>query len=282
MTNTTVAQKTCAVKVGDQVYCLERDAAYYVRGFHPTHKDRVLVEMVNLARMQPKYVGVTTLVKYSHGKPRHVHVRSSVSTNAQEPSKDIDVQYNRRKDLANAFFWKTFKQVVSHDEIRALLLDAPPRGVDLKDKNPNSSEFLIDKKRVPPNHIVVVNPCATIAASLRRMGVHAHTRDFNNFTARHRPDKPFNYLYLDACGAYHKQLRDGLRAMMENHTRWIADEALVHVVICKRYDKNAVELLKKDMDTWASSYGFGNILSSLTEPPNPKMHSVTLYLKRHI
>ncbi len=274
----TTNPKTCTVKVGDQVYCLDRDVAYYVRGFHPTHRDRVLVEMVNLARHPPKYIKVTTLVKYSHGKPRHVHVSSS----SRGQVKDLDVKYNHRKDVANAAFWKTFKQIVAHKEVRALLLDAPPRGADMDDKNPNSTEFLVTKKRVSPRHIVVVNPSAKITAALHRLKVHAYTTDFNAFATRHRPDKPFNYLYLDACGAYHTQLRDGLAVMMENHMRWLADEALVYIVICKRGDKHVVDLVKKDMDTWASSYGYGNVLSTLTQPPNPYMHSLTLYLKRHV
>jgi len=191
---------------------------------------------------------------------------------------DNDMVYNRRKDKANAVFYAKFRQIVSAPEIRALLLDAPPRG--FPNKKPNTAEFLIEKKRVPPSNIAVVNPCAAIAETLAEMGVGVHHGLFNDFVMDHRPDVAYNYVYLDACGFYHKQLRSGIRAMFQNHGRWLADEALLHIVVSKRSGKDVPEWIKKDLEKWSAKYGYGNVLSTLTTPVNPRMHTVTFFLKR--
>lgn len=268
---------TCVLKVGDQVHCLDTHTSFFVRGFHPVDNDVVKVDVVDHAHAGSTFVNVRSLVKHFRGRPRFVHVPldKDVVRNAPE---DNDRAYNRRKDRANAVFYAKFRQIVSAPEVRALLLDAPPRG--FSGKKPNTAEFLIDKKRVPPSNIAVVNPCAAIAETLVEMGVGVHQGLFNDFVMKQRPDFGFNYIYLDACGSYRKQLREGIRSMMENHTRWLADEALMHVVVCKRNGKDVPGLITKDLEKWSAKYGYGNVLSTLTTPDNPRMHTVTFFLKR--
>lgn len=289
---------TTALKIGDQVQCLDTDTSFYVESFHPVEHHKVYVTKVNNSRAGFFCVPVKTLVKFVHGKPRHVHVpqttggrRAKIVPARQQP-RDVaprvelrppsedDMAYNRRKDRANAVFFAKFRQLVSEPEVRALLLDAPPRGVS--GKKPNTTEFLIEKKRVPPSNIVVVNPSAAITEKLVEMGVGAYQELFNDFIMEMRPDFPFNYLYLDACGFYRKQLRRGLREIFENHERWLADEALLNIVISKRNGKDVLEKVKKDLEKWSIRCGYGNVLSTLTDPDNKRMYTATFYLKRSV
>ena len=268
---------TCVLKVGDQVHCLDTQTSFFVRGFHPVDNDVVKVDVVDHAHAGSTFVKVRSLVKHFRGRPRFVHVPRNQHVVRKGP-KDNDMAYNRRKDKANAVFYAKFRQIVSAPEVRALLLDAPPRG--FPSKKPNTAEFLIEKKRVPPSNIAVVNPCASIAKTLVEMGVGAHKMMFNDFVMKQRPDVPYNYAYLDACGFYGKQLRSGLRAIFENHDRWLADEALLNIVVSKRNGKDVPGLIKKDLEKWSAKYGYGNVLSTLTTPDNPRMHTVTFFLKR--
>jgi len=192
-----------------------------------------------------------------------------------------DIEYNRRKDTANSVFFTTFQQLVAgKDGVRALLLDAPPRG--LVNKKPNTADFLVHKKGVPPSNIVVVNPCPFIVETLEDMDVRAYTTTFNDFLMHHRPDSRFNYLYLDACGSYRKQLRSGIRTLLQNHDRWLCATALMSVVVCKRSGKKDLDLVKKDLHKWSKQYEYGNVLMMLAVPTNPKMHTATFLLKRNV
>ena len=279
------------LNIGDLVQCLATDNLYYVKGFHANQHDKIIANLVHNTQAGPMYVDVSDLVKYVRGKPHSVYVPfvapQIVPAKKQRvevprvdpvlPSED-DMEYNLRKDRANAVFYAKFRQLVSATEVRALLLDAPPRGFAAK--KPNTAEFLIEKKRVPPSHIVVINPCPAIAETLVDMGVGVHQVMFNDFVLEQRPDAVYNYLYLDACGFYGKQLRSGLRAMFENHDRWLSDEALLSIVVSKRNGKDVPGLIKKDLDKWASRYGYGNVLSTLSTPDNPRMHTATFFLKR--
>ena len=192
-----------------------------------------------------------------------------------------DIEYNRRKDTANSVFFTTFQQLVAgKDGVRALLLDAPPRG--LVNKKPNTADFLVHKKGVPPSNIAVVNPCPFIAETLEDMDVRAYRTTFNDFLMHHRPDSRFNYLYLDACGSYRKQLRSGIRTLLQNHDRWLCATALMSVVVCKRSGKKDLDLVKKDLHKWSKQYEYGNVLMMLAVPTNPKMHTATFLLKRNV
>ncbi len=70
--------------------------------------------------------------------------------------------------------------------------------------------------------------------------------------------------------------------MFQNHDRWLADEALLSIVVSKRIGKDVLDFIKKDLDKWASRYGYGNVLSTLSTPDNPRMHTATFYLKRYV
>lgn len=268
---------TCVLKVGDQVHCLDTHTSFFVRGFDPVDNDVVKVDVVDHAHAGSTFVNVRSLVKHFRGSPRFVHVPRDQRVVHKVPE-DSDTAYNRRKDRANAVFHAKFRQIVFHQNVHALLLDAPPRG--FPDKKPNTAEFLIEKKRVPPSNIAVINPCAAIAETLAEMGVGVHQGLFNDFVMEQRPDGTYNYVYLDACGFYRKQLRSGIRAMFQNHDRWLADEALLNIVVSKRSGKDVPALIKKDLEKWSAKYGYGNVLSTLTTPDNPRMHTATFFLKR--
>lgn len=274
------------LKPGDTVYCCDDDKYYYIQEVCKKRKGWVeLMEAMN-SRIQdptrkPIYRHIRSLYKDVYGTPRPVCANISQESDVKEEQEAPDPAYNWRKDLANTLFWSRYKSIVntSPKHVYALLLDAPPRG--FPEKLPNSTDFLIHKEGVLPQNIVVINPCAQITSTLKGLGVQAHQTLLNEYVAQTRPDTPFNYLYLDACGSYEKQVRDALQSMLENHKRWIANETILNIVVCKRNGKGVPDKIRLDLDKWSREYAFGHVLFWPVDVDNPKMHSVTCFLKRH-
>lgn len=284
--------------------CYKKDHRwYYVESLHAPRTHQVAVHEVNSTKAlhpqrKPLYVDVADLFVVVRDRPHPVHIPAAADTISIPPrpapkraktiqshaqahgANDADALYNYRKDVANGLLYKRFARDVAASHVHALLLDAPPRGSHHDDPRPNSSAFLIHKKGVHPANIVVANPDPGIVAQLAQMGCAAHTMLFNDFVLRERPGRPFNYIYLDACGAYETQLRDGLRRMFENHERWIADEAVLALVVCKRGAHGVLDAIRHDVDTWAHKFHFGRALLYIQEPENTLMHSITFHLTR--
>lgn len=282
--------------------CYKQDHRwYYVESLHAPRPNQVAVREVGIPcaldhRGKPLYLDVADLFVVLRDRPYPVHIPLNDDSAPPPPSKrqrhhppqppkakpkaaaSAHALYNYRKDVANGLLWQRFARDVAAFQVHALLLDAPPRGHP--DPQPNSSAFLIQKKAVPPANIVVANPDAGIAARLADMGCVAHTMLFNDFVLRSRPERPFNYIYLDACGAYETQLRGGLQRMLENHERWIADEAVLSLVVCKRGAQGVLDTIRHDVDAWAHHYHYGRVLLYPREPDNMRMHSITFLLTR--
>ena len=283
MTSAAMVQKV-ALKRGDTVYCRDDHKHYYVQRVlvHRAGWVEVMEAMnsrLKEAQFKPIYLHMDSLYKDVYGKPRPVRVAVRQPGRVKKEAV-VDADYNRRKDVANTLFWSRFKSIVtsSSKDVHALLLDAPPRG--FASKVPNSTDFLMHKQGVRPDNIVVVNPCPKIIASLRRLGTQAHPTMLHDYVADARPDRPFNYLYLDACGSYEKQVRPALHGMLENHTRWLANETLLNIVVCKRNGKGSPDHIRRDLDKWCREYAFGHVLFWPMDAENPLMHSTTCLLKR--
>jgi hypothetical protein len=290
--------------VRNTAVCYKKDYCwYYVESLQAPFARHVTLHEINKLERKPFYVNIADLFVVLRDRPHPVHIPSDAALLSNLPRRrpckkkagaaagpgpgpdplpaDADALYNYRKDVANGVLWKRFIRDVAAAQpanVHAFLLDAPPRSHH--DPKPNSSSFLIDKKGVPPASIVVTNPDATITARLAKMGCGAHAVLFNDFVLYERPSKPFNYIYLDACGAYETQLRDGVRRMIENHERWIADEALLALVVCKRGAAGVLDAIRHDVDAWAHKFGYGRVLMYPNDPANPLMHSITFHLKR--
>jgi hypothetical protein len=266
--------------------CYKRDYRwYYVESLTAPRPRQVAVHELNntgLLDMQRKqfYVNVADLFVVVRDRPHPVHIASTASR--PRPNKRVthNKLYNYRKDVANGLLWRRFARDVAASQVHALLLDAPPRG-HTDNQDPNSSAFLINKKGVPAANIVVANPDGNITTRLTEMGCVAHAVTFHEFVLHERPSVPFNYIYLDACGAYETQLRDGVRCMLESHDRWIANEAVLALVVCKRNAKGVVDTIRRDIDKWTLAFGYGRALVyPVDDPRHPLMHSVTFHLKR--
>jgi len=49
------------------------------------------------------------------------------------------------------------------------------------------------------------------------------------------------------------------------------------VVVCKRNGKNVLDEVKIDLHGWSKTFGYGNVLTTLEMPMNPRMHTATFF-----
>lgn len=177
-----------------------------------------------------------------------------------------DAAYNMRKaDLNSAMCDLIADHICPLSTARVLALDDFPRDLDqvgeTSDRLPATTAMLLRRGVLPGNIFVVNRDSECVVQAVRGAGAYGDLVSFNDYVTRGRlPGQPFDGLYLDACGFYRGQLREGLQAMFHLRDIWLNSRVLIIATFSKRDPNDPIETFKTDCKQWCEGWGAFRLL----------------------